>query len=386
VIGSIPATEVEEPMTDADVAVVDCHVHIFPPLAGASGFPTAADHLVHQQRAMHVHGNQPYRRLGDHAVVTERPLWAADDPSEAGRATDVHFRVGQWGRFEWERHGEGQYVQFLPPHMRDLSAAPEGMIAEMDHAGVQSAVLQNDHIYGHLAEYFADAARRWPGRFIGLAQVDEPFAFRDPELKALEGQVRLGMRGLYFTMTAFFRNGFRTLPDDPAFDPLWRAVARLDLPVFWVHSARSPAGDYREEMRRLRRIVDRHPALRHVLVHGVPTGLYADDTDRVAWPPEVADLLDGGPVWTEVLYPIAWGGRMPYPYLRAQGHFRQLYDRFGPGKLVWGSDMPNVGRYCTYRQALAYLWDHVAYLTAEDRRRIFRDNTLELLAPGPGRE
>jgi predicted TIM-barrel fold metal-dependent hydrolase len=368
----------------SELAVVDCHGHVFPPLAGASGFPSADAHLAHQQRAMHVHGNQPYRRLRDGAVVTERPLWRADDPSEAGRATDVRFRVGRNGRFEWEKDGEGYFVQFLPPHMHDLSAPPEGMVAEMDYAGVATVVLQNDHIYGHLADYFADAARRWPGRFVGLAQVDEPFGFRDEELRALEDQVRrLGMRGLYFTMTGFFRNGYRTLPDDRSFDPLWREVARLDLPVFWVHAASSPAGDYREEMRRLGRIAERHPAIRHVLVHGVPTGLYADAADRIVWPDEVAALLDHLPVWTEVLYPIAWGGRMPYPYLRAQQHFRQTYDRFGARKLLWGSDMPNVGRYCTYRQALAYLWDHGEFLTAEDRRRIFRDNTLGLLAPVP---
>ena len=254
-----------------DLAVVDCHGHIFPPLAGACGFPSAEEHLVHLQRSMHVHGNQPYRRLRDHAVTTERPLWRADDPSEAGRAKDVRFRVGRQGRFEWERDGEGYYVQFLPPHMDDLSAPPERMIVEMDYAGVATVVLQNDHIYGNLGEYFAEAARRWPGRFVGLAQVDEPFGYRDAELRTLEDQVRrLGMRGLYFTMTAFFRNGYRLLPDDPAFDPLWQAVARLGLPVFWVHSATSPAGDYLDEMRRLRRIVERHPAIRHVLVHGVP--------------------------------------------------------------------------------------------------------------------
>ena len=206
------------------------------------------------------------------------------------------------------------------------------MVVEMDYAGVGTVVLQNDHIYGNLAEYFAEAARRWPGRFVGLAQVDEPFGYRDEELRALEDQVRrLGMRGLYFTMTAFFRNGYRILPDEPAFDPLWQAVARLDLPVFWVHSAKSPAGDYLDEMRRLRRIVDRHPAIRHVLVHGVPTGLYADEGDRIVWPEAIVELLDRRPVWTEVLYPIAWGGRMPYPYARAQHHFRQTYERFGAG-------------------------------------------------------
>jgi predicted TIM-barrel fold metal-dependent hydrolase len=198
--------------------------------------------------------------------------------------------------------------------MHDLAAPPEAMIVEMDYAGVGMAVLQNDHIYGDLAEYFAEAVRRAPDRFVGLAQVDEAFAFRDEQLGALEDQVRrLGMRGLYFTMTAFFRNGYRTLCDDAAFDPLWRTVARLDLPVFWVHSARSPAGDYRDEMRRLRRIMDRHPGVRHVLVHGVPTALYADEADRIVWPEEVADVLDRYPVWTEVLDPIAWGGRMPFP-------------------------------------------------------------------------
>ncbi|MBI1777184.1 MAG: amidohydrolase [Proteobacteria bacterium] len=362
--------------------IVDCHGHIFPPLAGACGFPDAATHLLHQQRAMHVHGNQPYRRRSDHAAVTQRDLWQADDPSEAGRATDVGFRVGRFGRFEWERAGEGCYVQFLPPHMHDLHAPPEGMAVEMTYAGIGTVVLQNDHIYGNLAEYFADAIRRWPGRFIGLAQVDEATAYQDDQLAALEDQVsRLGMRGLYFTMTAYFRNGYRMLCDDPTYDPLWRLVKRLDLPVFWVHAAKSPAGSYVDEMRRLRRILDRHPGIRHVLIHGVPTSLYADAEDRITWPDEIADVLDQYPVWSEVLYPIAWGGKMDYPYARARTHIRQIYDRFGPGKLIWGSDMPNVARYCTYRQALSYVWDHCDFLSAEDRRRIFRDNTLGLF-PG----
>ena len=42
--------------------------------------------------------------------------------------------------------------------------------------------------------------------------------------------------------------------------------------------------------------------------------------------------------------------------------------------------MPNVSRYCTYRQALGYVWDHADFLPEEDRRRIFRENTLGLLA------
>lgn len=367
-----------------DYDIIDCHGHIFPPLAGACGYPSAADHLLHQQRAMHVHGNQPYRRLRDHALVTTRDLWNADDHSQAGRAQDARFRVGRNGRFEWEARGENIYVQFLPPYMHEMSAPPDAMVVDMDYSGIGTVVLQNDHIYGDLAPYFAEAMQRFPGRFIGLGQVDEPFGYRDDQLAKLEREVtQHGMRGLYFTMTAFFRNAYRHFPDEALFDPLWKMVSKHALPVFWVHSAKSAAGTYVDEMKRLRRVIERHPGIRHVLVHGVPTSIYCDGDDRIDFPPEVAALLDAYPVYSEVLYPIAWGGKMDYPYMRARHHIRQVYDRFGPDRLVWGSDMPNVGRYCTYKQALTYVWDYCDFLSPTDRRKVFRDNTLSLFAGKP---
>ena len=42
------------------------------------------------------------------------PSWPS---ATSGRATDVGFRVGRFGRLEWEKGGEGYYVQFLPPHL-----------------------------------------------------------------------------------------------------------------------------------------------------------------------------------------------------------------------------------------------------------------------------
>ena len=86
-----PRSEVPQPRNattpDApDVEIIDCHGHIFPPPGEACGFPDVATQLRHQQRPMHVHGNQPYRRASDRAIVTDRPLWKADDPSMAGLA------------------------------------------------------------------------------------------------------------------------------------------------------------------------------------------------------------------------------------------------------------------------------------------------------------
>lgn len=363
-----------------DFPIVDIHCHIFPPLAGACGFPDAATHRLHQQRAMHVHGNQPYRRARDRMVVGERPLWSADDPSEAGRAPDVNFRAGRCGRFEWTVAGQDFYVQFLPPHMADMSSPAEVIVRQMDHAGIATALLQNDHIYGNLAGDFAAAAAGHPGRFAGLAQVEEAFADRDSELERVAGQLdRLGMKGLYYTTTGLFRDGYRRLPDHPDFDPLWREIERRGVPVFWVHSAHSPVGTYADEMRHLATVVERFPGIRHVLVHGVPTALFAGEDGRLALPDIVGRLLSEAPVSAEILYPISWGGRHAYPYDAAASHVRQLLDRFGDERFLWGSDMPNVERYCTYRQSLAWLWDRTDVFGETARRRIFGDNARALL-------
>lgn len=357
-----------------DFGIVDCHAHIFPPAAGAAGFPDAATHLLHQQRAMHMHGNQPYRRQSDSSIMTDRPLWDAGDPSPAGRK-NVDFRVGRFGRYEWGRGEDAGYVQFLPPWMDDLSMTPERLVAMMDYAGIQTAVLQNDHIYGNLAEAFAEAARTYPGRFVGLAQVEEAFAYSDRELERLQDQIgRLAMTGVYFTTTGMFRSGYRPMHSDRAYDLFWAAVEASGLPVCWVQSAKSPVGTYEDEMRHLLAIIERFPGIHHVLVHGIPTSLYADDRERLTLPGVIETLLTDAPVSSEILYPIAWGGRQEYPYPKAHTHIRQLVEKFGAERFIWGSDAPNVDRYCTLAQSLTYFTRYSDYLTDAQRRAILSDN------------
>ncbi len=79
--------------------------------------------------------------------------------------------------------------------------------------------------------------------------------------------------------------------------------------------------------------------------------------------------MRGGAVSAEILYPISWGGKAEYPYPRAAMRMsQQLIERYGVGRFLWGSDMPNVARYCTYRQSLTYIWDHAPFLSDADRR------------------
>ena len=56
-----------------------------------------------------------------------------------------------------------------------------------------------------------------------------------------------------------------------------------------------------------------------------------------------------------------------------------MLDRFGAGRFLWGSDAPNVDRYCTYAQSLTYFTRYSDYLSAADRRAILRDNAVALI-------
>jgi predicted TIM-barrel fold metal-dependent hydrolase len=56
-----------------------------------------------------------------------------------------------------------------------------------------------------------------------------------------------------------------------------------------------------------------------------------------------------------------------------------MRDLFGAGKLVWGSDMPNVERFCTYKQCVDYVRRHCAFLSAAEKDRILGGNAAELM-------
>src|SRR5947207_6086808 len=167
---------------------------------------------------MATHG-EPVRRLSDHQDVAEQTLHDGrlTDPSSL-RAVD--FRVGRFGRFEWTANGADLYLQFFPPSLQGMDSPPEFMLQQMARAGVDRAVLQNARPYGRLNDYFADAVRAYPDRFIGLADVDEANAHTDREISRLRRGVReQGLRAVYYANRALFTTGYSHMLDDPLFDP-----------------------------------------------------------------------------------------------------------------------------------------------------------------------
>lgn len=68
----------------------------------------------------------------------------------------------------------------------------------------------------------------------------------------------------------------------------------------------------------------------------------------------------------EVMFPITYGGVWDYPYPEAQTLLQDMCTQFGSDRLMWGSDLPNVERFCTYKQSLDYVRRHSTFLSARE--------------------
>jgi predicted TIM-barrel fold metal-dependent hydrolase len=366
------------PAPDGAPEIIDSHTHAFPYLGGASGFRSVREHMRYLQKDM-CYSSQPIRRLVDGVAVTGQSLWDGRDPGPDG-LFDVNFRVGDFGRLEWTRDGVDYYLQFQPASLRGMVSPPELLLAHMNEVGVGRAVLYNAHLYGKLNEFFADAVARYPDRFIGTAEVDETQAHTDAEIDRLRTAVRThGLRGIYYVIEGLFPNAFRDHTDDRRFDPFWDEVRRLDIAACWeIHPYPFPTReDYLEQLRRFGRWRARYPEIRTILVPGLGSRLIGEGGYDL--PEDIIEICRGPNLWLELLYPIGMGGVVEYPLEPARRLVLQLYELFGPSKLIWGSDLPNVERYCTYRQSLEYLRG-ATFIPPEDMAQMLGGNAARLYA------
>jgi len=79
------------------------------------------------------------------------------------------------------------------------------------------------------------------------------------------------------------------------------------------------------------------------------------------------------------MFPITWGGVWDYPYPEAQALVKDMRDTFGASKLIWGSDMPNVERFCTYTQSVDYVRRYCSFLNTEEKDKILGTNLDAML-------
>jgi len=358
--------------------VFDSHTHCFPPLAEDRGIMKRR--LAEQQYHVRFHA-QGIRRARDGARVSEPLLVGEGDGISS--LPDVDFRIGRFGRLEFTPGDEDYYIQWMPPVLEDMSSSPELIVAQMDYVGVDRAVLQHDRIYGKLDEFLGDCVRRYPDRFVALAQVDEWVGGRDDQLERLRRQVEdLGHSGLYFSTGGFFQDDFKIGLNHPSLEPLWELVGDLGITVHWyAGKLRQPLTEnYREEMREFITWAEAHPDVPSVLTHGLNNVRFdMGKLDRFSIPPEISTLLKF-PGWHMELMLHLMAGDLEFPPYEdgLSALVQSLVEDVGAEKLVWGSDMPACERTVTYKQSMILLQSRCGFLSNEQRNAIMGENLARL--------
>ena len=359
--------------------IIDCHAHVFENWHGACGHPSVAIHLKYLQKNLTRPAARTFRlRDGKHVEPTMLLRGAVN--TWAG-LNDVGFRVGPYGRLEFSHEGEEYAIQYMPVGMQRIEAPPALMIAQMTYAGIDHCVLQAGGGYGAMNDYNAFAQHQHPDRFTALLNIDEALADRADVLNEVDrAHNLLGLKGVYYAHD-HSRHGYDRNLDHPAFAPFWEKIAGYGLPVFIELSA-TPHYDrssYIGNLMAFDRVMRRHASLRFVLVMGPPVA-YFSRAGRWDFPPEVLAAYRRDNLLIEIMFPITWGGVWDYPYAEAQDLICHMRDLFGASRLVWGSDMPNVERFCTYRQSLDYVRRYCAFFSAEEKDAVLGGNVRELLA------
>lgn len=368
--------------------IYDGHAYCFPDLRGDGGFDDRRQFQRHLQLGMARHF-QPVWRSRDRAPADNSGL--ADDSGEWSfdSLKEAEFRGAGHGRFEWTVDGEDYVKQYLPPSIVDMSYPADSLVAEMDYAGVDKALLHRNPYLGMSNEFIAGCVKAFPDRLQGLAYVPE-WQVRPETDVAIEKLRRatgeLGLVGLQFLPDHLLLYDQDESWDGPEFTPYWDAFVELGVPLFVTPSYSSLATDGSPteglvtQLRTIGRWMDRYPDVELVMTHGLGWRLFVDgDTLRL---PD--DVINAVPAETprfhlQLLFPIFLGGIWDYPMPQVRPAVEQLADRLGPDRLIWGTDMPIVTRFYTYKQCLEQIRQAAGFLKPEEVDMVAGGNMARLM-------
>ena len=274
-------------------------------------------------------------------------------------------------------------VQLMPPYSVDTTFTPDMLIANMDWAGVDRAVLLQGTAYGECDAYVRQALAQYPDRLIGAAFLDPWTAARRPAFDAivegnllhpagafraikLECSVAAGLCGLHPDGRL----------DDPDLDWLWQAIDDHGL-VLVVDLGAVDAVSYQTGA--LRRIAELHPDMTIVIAHlAQPTPRSESDTRLWCLWQEQIDLGLLPNVYFDTAALPAYLPGEDFPYPSAARYLELAVGRIGAGKIMWGTDQPGLLGVLSYPQLVRLGRLHTDFLAPEDRAAVLGETAMRV--------
>jgi predicted TIM-barrel fold metal-dependent hydrolase len=229
------------------------------------------------------------------------------------------------------------------PHRAEPIGADE-MVAMMDAAGVDRAVIVPPSPAGDRNDTALEAAARHPERFVVMGRFDPAAAGARTALQGWLAQPH--MAGIRMT---FHKPQWSGWLDDGTIDWFWADCERLGIPLMLLIPGRMDA---------VERIARRHPQLPLVIDH---LGRRSDLRDDACFADLDAMLRLGALDNVSVKASAApCYSTQPYPFRNLAPHLKRVYEHFGPRRMFWGSDVSRLP--CSYREAVDHFLQELDFI------------------------
>jgi L-fuconolactonase len=267
--------------------------------------------------------------------------------------THVHY----WEPESPDRPYDAEGLRHRDPY------AVENLIADMDAAGIDKTLQVTPTIMGYDNRYALEGAAKYPDRLRVFGRFDA----MSPDVgRRLEGWLDqpylVGIR-----LTLFSPASQKWLAEGVE-APFWREAEKRDIPV---------AVFVMGQVDQVGKVAERHPGLRLLLDHA---GSRFGEKRFVDLPQVLA--LEKLPNVSVKVSGIPENSRERYPFRDVQPYLRQVYERFGAGRLMWGSDYPVSAPRGTLREMVDFVGEACDFIPAADRAEILGGTANRVLRLG----
>jgi len=295
------------------------------------------------------------------------------------RVIDSHLHT--WNNFNGFRDGGvkieplgfgmvnegGNVYRFLPPEYKDHQVPIEIVLSYMNENGIDKAVILQNPCYGDQRDYVKEVQKNNPGRFAALGMIDPR------NKKEVIKQMEIYIKDYGFVGFKIEVPDVQLVLDESDF--LWEKVMEMDAVVALDLGWRKGPFDYNID--RFENVMKKFPNMKTVLCHLGVSKLW-DMSQDYPFPllQRTLNLLD---INKDNLY-FDFSGLQDtekhgdYPWPRTLSYLKAVKETRGLDRVMWGSDMPMILRYCTYRQTLTCYTNHCDFLTSDDYKKILYSN------------
>lgn len=244
---------------------------------------------------------------------------------------------------------------FRRANMDPPSFTAEELLAQAKPVGVNRVVLIQMSFYGHDNSYMLDCMKKYPGTFSGVAVIDQN------QPKPGDEMVKLKKQGV---------RGFRIYPQNQEY-------------AKWLDGAglKSMFAAGAKERLNMCCLIDTNalPALDKACTANPETPVVIDHICRIGVsgkiPPEdvkaLCDMAKHKHVTVKISAFYALGQKKP-PYHDLAPLIKQVYDAYGPQRLMWATDCPFQVVDHTYKQSIDLIKEGLDFLKADDKEWLLR--------------